>query len=75
MRNWDDIAQVVRADPWSRERCCGEAEQEDGGKGDDCTYPLTASATPDTRALTCPSLASTRTQSYIHTKTRVSCSG
>lgn len=60
--DWDDIAQVVRADPWSREWCCDEAEQEDGGKGDDCTYPLTVSATPDTRALTCPYLlASTRT--------------
>ena len=59
----------MRADPWSREWCCGEAEQEDGGKGDDCTYPLTVSATPDTRALACPSLlASTRTQSYIRTK-------
>lgn len=31
--DWDDIAQVVCADP-----CCGEAEQEDGGKGDNCTF-------------------------------------
>ena len=42
--DWDDITQVVCTDP-----CCSEAEQEDGGKGDDCTYPLTLSATPNTR--------------------------
>lgn len=65
--NWDDRAQVMCADP-----CCGEAEQEDGGKGDNCTYPLTLSATPDTRALTCPSLlASTCAQWCIRTKTCV----
>ena len=65
--DWDDIAQVVCADP-----CCGEAEQEDGGKGDNCTYPLTLSAIPDTRALTRASLlASTRAQSCIRTKTCV----
>lgn len=31
--DWDDIAQVVCADP-----CCGEAEQEGRGKGDNCTF-------------------------------------
>lgn len=61
--DWDDIAQVVCADP-----CCGEAEQEDGGKGDNCTYPLNAfgNSRYSRTYLSLPSRIYTRTVIYSY---------
>ena len=64
--DWDDIAQVVCADP-----CCGEAEQEDGGKGDNCAYPLTSAALQIPAHLPVPPFSHLHAQSCIRTKTCV----